>query len=54
MFIEVPDTENYLKHNVFDFYWFTIKEHINHFTLSSLCMLMKNNGFELIEKNNQV
>ncbi|PRN00877.1 class I SAM-dependent methyltransferase [Aliarcobacter cryaerophilus] len=50
LFIEVPDAENYLKHNVFDFYWFTIKEHINHFTLSSLCMLMKNNGFELIEK----
>ncbi|PLY06380.1 MAG: hypothetical protein C0625_09585 [Arcobacter sp.] len=50
LFIEVPDAQNYSKKPVFDFYWFTIKEHINHFTLSSLNTFMNNNGFELIEK----
>lgn len=50
LFIEVPDTENYNKNPVFDFYWFTIKEHINHFTLESLTTLVESNGFELIEK----
>lgn len=48
IFIEVPDTQNYHKHPVFDFYWFNIKEHINHFTKESLQNLVEKFGFELI------
>jgi ubiquinone/menaquinone biosynthesis C-methylase UbiE len=45
--IEVPDAENYEKHPIGTSFWFSIREHVNHFTLKSLTLLLENNGFSI-------
>jgi len=45
--IEVPDAENYQKQPIGTSFWPSIREHINHFTLKSLTLLLENNGFSI-------
>lgn len=51
LFIEVPDASKYSEARVFDFFWLTTIEHINHFSSHYLEILLKNQGFELIAKS---
>ena len=46
LFIEVPNISEYQKDRVFDFYWFFIREHINHFDSISLNNLLWNHNFK--------
>lgn len=46
LFIEVPNVSGYYKNRVFDFYWFYIREHINHFNQISLKNLLLLNNFK--------
>ena len=48
IFIEVPNASNYSQARVFDYFWFSIAEHINHFSDYYLEMLMIKHGFEKI------
>ncbi|MDG4474798.1 class I SAM-dependent methyltransferase [Thiovibrio frasassiensis] len=48
VFVEVPNAGRYEDGRIFDFYWFCMREHINHFDLSHLTMLMEAAGFERI------
>jgi len=50
LFIEVPDALNYSQARVFDFFWLTTIEHINHFSSHYLELLLVKHGFELIAK----
>lgn len=45
IFIEVPDASRYSEARVFDYYWFCLQEHINHFDIVHLTMLMELAGF---------
>lgn len=47
--ISVPDAARYKKNRFFDFYWFLLREHIQHFDLSHLKLLGRLNGFELVD-----
>jgi SAM-dependent methyltransferase len=49
VFIEVPDASRYSEGRVFDYFWFCIREHINHFDLMHLTMLMELAGFVKID-----
>lgn len=51
LFIEVPDASNYSGARVFDFFWLTTIEHINHFSSHYLELLLAKHGFELITKS---
>lgn len=51
LFIEVPDALNYSRARVFDFFWLTTIEHINHFSSHYLELLLAKHGFELITKS---
>ena len=47
VFVEVPNALHYADAKMFDyFYWFGMREHINHFDATHLSMLMKRAGFE--------
>lgn len=48
IFIEVPDAGRYDFDPVFDFYWLSIREHINHFNAFYLEILMQSMGFETV------
>jgi 2-polyprenyl-3-methyl-5-hydroxy-6-metoxy-1,4-benzoquinol methylase len=48
LFVEVPNAGRYEDGRIFDFYWFCMREHINHFDLAHLTMLMESAGFERI------
>lgn len=48
MFIEVPNAPNYSQARVFDYFWISMAEHINHFCDYYLEMLMIKHGFEKI------
>jgi len=48
MFIEVPNAPNYSQARVFDYFWISMAEHINHFSDYYLEMLMIKHGFEKI------
>lgn len=50
VFIEVPDASRYSKGRVFHYFWFCMREHINHFDLTHLTMLMELAGFEKIDE----
>lgn len=47
--ISVPDAMMYDDNYFFDFYWFLIREHIQHFDSIHLELLAKKHGFELIK-----
>jgi SAM-dependent methyltransferase len=49
--IAVPDASRYAKKYFFDFYWFIMREHIQHFDITHLEMLAEKEGFELITKS---
>lgn len=46
--IGVPNAEKYSELYFFDFYWFLMREHIQHFDLIHLEMLANSEGFELV------
>lgn len=46
--IGVPDAARYNKLYFFDFFWFLMREHIQHFDLDHLILLAEMQGFELI------
>lgn len=47
--VGVPDALRYREHFFFDFYWFIMREHIQHFDLHHLEMLAAQEGFELVD-----
>jgi|APSaa5957512535_1039671.scaffolds.fasta_scaffold22148_3 SAM-dependent methyltransferase len=47
--IGVPDAGRYNQEYFFDFYWFLMREHIQHFNLTNLEILANLEGFELIK-----
>jgi SAM-dependent methyltransferase len=47
--VSVPDAMRYNEHFFFDFYWFLIREHIQHFDFEHLIKLAKNHGFSLVD-----
>lgn len=51
IFIEVPDASRYSAGRVFDYYWFCMQEHINHFDNIHLNMLMEMAGFAKITEH---
>lgn len=51
LFIEVPDALNYAQARVFDYFWLTTIEHINHFSSHYLEPLLAKHGFELIAQS---
>lgn len=48
IFVEVPNAPNYSQAGVFDFFWLSMPEHINHFSDYYLEMLMAKHGFKKI------
>jgi SAM-dependent methyltransferase len=48
MFIEVPNAPNYSQARVFDYFWISMAEHINHFSDLYLELLMIKHGFKKI------
>lgn len=48
IFIEVPNATNYSQARVFDYFWLSMSEHINHFSDYYLELLMIKHGFEKI------
>jgi len=51
--ISTPDASRYKEESFFPFYWFLIKEHIQHFDIEHLELLLESEGFTLMkfEKN---
>lgn len=49
--IGVPDASRYDKLYFFDFYWFIMREHIQHFDVGHLKLLAEMEGFELVSFN---
>ena len=47
--IGVPNASEYTNYYIFDFYWFIMREHIQHFDLAHLQYLAESEGFRLIE-----
>jgi len=47
--ISVPDASKYYKNSFFDFYFFLMREHIQHFGPSQLKQIAYNNGFTMLE-----
>ncbi len=45
----VPDAMRYNKNYFFDFYWFLMREHIQHFDIEHLKLIASKEGFELID-----
>lgn len=46
--IGVPDAQRYGELYFFDFYWFLMREHIQHFDLTHLKLIAESEGFELV------
>jgi len=46
--IAVPDASRYDQKYFFDFYWFIMREHIQHFDIEHLKLMAAQEGFELI------
>ena len=45
----IPNAQEYTNSYIFDFFWFLMKEHIQHFDIQHLKMLAQSEGFELID-----
>lgn len=52
--VGVPDAARYADYYFFDFYWFLLREHIQHFDISHLALLGKQTGFDLIDDQETV
>lgn len=48
LFVEVPDASQYSDARIFDFFWLSMAEHINHFSAYYLELLLRRHGFEKI------
>ena len=48
LFIQVPDLDYYIEHNMPLFY---VHEHINYFSAQTLCLLLKRKGFKILDVN---
>lgn len=46
--IGVPDASKYGERYFFDFYWFIMREHIQHFDIEHLRLIAEDEGFELV------
>jgi hypothetical protein len=46
--IEVPDAENYARHEIGTAFWVSIREHIYHFSSYSLVQILQRHGFEIL------
>lgn len=46
--VAVPDAARYDQFYFFDFYWFILREHIQHFDLAHLAWIGQTEGFELV------
>jgi SAM-dependent methyltransferase len=49
LFVELPDASRYGEYPVFDYYWLSQKEHINHFGLRQLDSLLSSCGFQVLQ-----
>ncbi|MBU1092761.1 class I SAM-dependent methyltransferase [Patescibacteria group bacterium] len=49
--ISVPDASRYNKRFFFDFYWFLLREHVQHFDLEHLKLLGAQEGFQLVDRS---
>lgn len=47
--VSVPDATRYDKNYFFDFFWFLLREHIQHFDIKHLMLLANQEGFELLK-----
>jgi SAM-dependent methyltransferase len=47
--ISVPDAMLYANTFFFDFYWFLMREHIQHFDMEHLTLIAVNNGFSVVD-----
>lgn len=47
-YIGIPDASRYDKTYFFDFFWFLMREHIQHFDIEHMKLLAEQEGFELI------
>jgi len=47
--ISVPDAMLYNEHYFFDFYWFIMREHVQHFDLQHLTAIASEHGFEVVK-----
>lgn len=52
--IEVPDAENYVGTPVGSAFWFSIREHINHFTAKALAAALEAHGFAVQDISRQM
>ena len=47
--IGAPNAQRYSEYYIFDFYWFIMREHIQHFDIHHLIFLAESEGFELVD-----
>ena len=47
--ISVPDASRYNEFYFFDYYWFLMREHVQHFDIEHLNLMMQLEGFELVK-----
>jgi ubiquinone/menaquinone biosynthesis C-methylase UbiE len=52
--VEVPDAENYAGTPIGSAFWFSIREHINHFTAKALAKALAANGFAVEDISRQM
>jgi 2-polyprenyl-3-methyl-5-hydroxy-6-metoxy-1,4-benzoquinol methylase len=52
--IEVPDAENYAGTSIGPAFWFSIREHINHFTAKALAAALEAHGFAVQDVSRQI
>jgi len=51
VYIGVPNSVFYDNFSFFNFYWFLLREHLQHFNIDTLTLLFKNKGLDLINYN---
>lgn len=54
LLVEVPDAEHYRSLPVGTAFWFSIREHVNHFTAAALASAMRRRGFSVVTVSRQV
>lgn len=47
--VSVPDASRYEEEFFFDFFWFLLREHVQHFDIDHLQLLASREGFELVD-----
>lgn len=49
LYLGIPDASRYHDHCPFDFFWFLIRDHLQHFDIEHLGLLAAAEGFEMLE-----